>query len=95
MRSVSGNEAILEYCSQKAEQFGYKMFGADEKTCWSGDDPENTYNLYGQSTKCSKSKQTGYGSGREFNGDIFVYVLSKWGMFQEGVKNASFIQIVN
>lgn len=71
--SVKGNDAIFEYCKEKAEKFGYKIFGADDKTCWSGTDGMNTYNSYGESKKCSVSKKTGYGSGKELNADMFVY----------------------
>ena len=68
-----GNDAIFEYCKEKAQTFGYKIFGADDKACWSGDDAANSYDDYGKSKKCSVSKKTGNGSGKELNGDIFVY----------------------
>ena len=67
---------MFEYCKAKAEQFGYQTFGVDDKDCWSGGKAEETYDDYGKSTKCSVSK-TGNGSGKELNGDIFVYQLSK------------------
>ncbi|XP_078346606.1 uncharacterized protein LOC144631897 [Oculina patagonica] len=75
--SVSGHDAVFEYCKAKAETFGYKTFGVDDKACWSGDKAEETYDDYGKSDKCSVSKKTGNGSGKELNGDIFVYHLSK------------------
>ena len=52
------------------------MFGADDKGCWSGDDAESTYDKYGESTLCDFSKQTGHGSGKDKNGDVFVYKLA-------------------
>ena len=50
---VKGVEAIFNYCKAKAEAFGYNMFGADNKNCWSGDNAEGTYNTYGVSNLCS------------------------------------------
>ncbi|KAL9955604.1 hypothetical protein ACROYT_G036949 [Oculina patagonica] len=73
--SVTGPDAIFDYCKEKAEALGYKMFGADDKSCWSGDDAESTYNKYGESTGCTFSKKTGHGSGQDKNGDVFVYKL--------------------
>lgn len=75
MRSVAGPDAIFDYCKGKAEATGYKMFGADDKNCWSGDDPENTYNKYGDSILCLFSRKTGHGSGQDKNGDVYVYKL--------------------
>ncbi|KAL9955598.1 hypothetical protein ACROYT_G036941 [Oculina patagonica] len=69
---IQGNDNIFEYCRAKAETFGYKVFGADDKNCWSGDDAENTYDYWGESSKCFVGK-SGNGSGRETNGDMFVY----------------------
>ena len=76
--SVSGPDAIFDYCKAKAEANGYKMFGADDKNCWSGANPESTYNKYGASTQCSISRSTGNGAGAASTGDMFVYKL-KWG----------------
>ena len=39
---AKGPDAILDYCKEKAEVFGFKIFGADNKSCWSGDDAKNT-----------------------------------------------------
>ena len=47
---VEGNDNIFEYCKQKAEAYGYKLFGADDNNCWSGDDAENSYDIYGDSS---------------------------------------------
>lgn len=69
---IQGNDNIFDYCKAKAESFGYKMFGAEDKNCWAGDDAENTYDRYGESSTCSISK-SGNGSGKEINGDMFVY----------------------
>ena len=63
---------------EKAEAFGFKIFGADNKNCWSGDDAENTYKKYGESKLCEFSRKTGHGSGLDKNGDVFVYKLA-WG----------------
>ncbi|KAL9955603.1 hypothetical protein ACROYT_G036947 [Oculina patagonica] len=73
--SVTGPDAIFDYCKEKAEALGYKMFGADDKSCWSGKDAESTYNKYGESSGCTFSKKTGHGSGQDKNGDVFVYKL--------------------
>lgn len=75
--SLSGPDAIFDHCKGKAESFGYKVFGADDKNCWSGDDAENTYNKYGGSaTPCVFSKaNTGHANGRDKFGDVFVYKL--------------------
>lgn len=73
--SVSGVNAIADYCKAKAETFGYKMFGADNKNCWSGDQAESTYNKYGESNLCSFKSKTGNGAGNDNNGDVFVYKL--------------------
>lgn len=69
---IQGSDNIFEHCRKKAESFGYKLFGADDKSCWAGDDAENTYDKYGQSSTCSVNNN-GNGSGRELNGDMFVY----------------------
>lgn len=71
---VEGNDNIFEHCKQKAEGDGYKLFGVDDNNCWSGDDAENSYDMYGESSKCSVSK-SGNGSGKEANEDMFVYRL--------------------
>lgn len=75
--SASDNDALFEYCKAKAETFGYETFGVDDRACWSGDKADETYDDYGNSGKCSVSKKTGNGSGKELNGDIFVYQLGK------------------
>ena len=75
--SVSGPDAIYDFCKEKAESSGYKLFGVDEKNCWSGD--ENTYNKYGGSDQCDFSKGgTGHASGQDMYGSVFVYKL-EWG----------------
>ncbi|XP_078346340.1 uncharacterized protein LOC144631705 isoform X1 [Oculina patagonica] len=61
----------FEYCSAEAKKFKYKVFGVDDQNCWSGDDAENTYDKYGESSQCSVKK--GKGIGKQINGDIFVY----------------------
>ena len=73
---ISGNDAMFEFCKAEAEKFGYQTFGVDDKSCRSGVKAEETYDDYGKSTKCSVSK-SGNGSGRELNGDVFVYQLSE------------------
>ena len=73
--SVSGNQGnrnVFEHCRDKAESFGYKLFGADNKNCWSGNDAENTYDDHGASSECYVNNQ-GYGIGSEINGDMFIY----------------------
>ena len=73
--SVSGNQGnrnVFEHCRDKAESFGYKLFGVDNKNCWSGNDAENTYDDHGVSSECYVNNQ-GYGVGSEINGDVFVY----------------------
>ncbi|XP_078347947.1 lactadherin-like [Oculina patagonica] len=77
VRSVSGNDAVFEYCKAKAEEFAFETFGVDDQACWSGDKAEETYDDYGKSDRCSVSQKTGNGSGKELNGDMFVYQLSK------------------
>ncbi|XP_078346432.1 neuropilin-2-like [Oculina patagonica] len=74
--SVTGPDAIFDYCRGKAEAFGYKMFGADDKSCWSGDDAESTYNKYGESHLCDVNRKTGHGVGKDKNGDVYVYKLA-------------------
>ena len=69
-------DAIFNYCKGKAEAFGYKMFGADDKSCWSGDNAKSTYKKYGESKQCDFSKKTGNGSGKSVNGNVFVYELA-------------------
>ena len=71
---VTGNDDIFKHCAEKAEAFGYKVFGADDKNCWSGDMAETTYDDHGTSAQCSISK-SGNGSGKETNLDMFVYRL--------------------
>ena len=71
---IDGDDNIFEYCKQKAEAYGYKLFGADDNNCWSGDDAENSYDMYGAASKCSVSK-SGNGSGSERNENMFVYRL--------------------
>ena len=74
--SAKSPDAIFNYCKMKAEALGYKIFGADNKSCWSGDDAKNTYKKYGESKRCDFSKKTGNGSGKTINGDAFVYELA-------------------
>ncbi|XP_078346362.1 uncharacterized protein LOC144631716 isoform X2 [Oculina patagonica] len=74
--SVTGPDAIFDHCKGKAEAFGYKMFGADDKSCWSGDDAESTYNKYGESHLCDVNRKTGHGAGKDKNGDVYVYRLA-------------------
>ena len=69
---LQGNDNIFEYCKAKAESLDYKLFGADDKNCWADNDGNNTYDKYGESSTCSVSK-SGNGSGKEINGDMFVY----------------------
>ena len=69
---IQGNDNIFEYCKGKAESFGYKLFGVDDNTCWADNDGKNDYDKYGESSTCSVSK-SGNGSGKEINGDMFVY----------------------
>lgn len=74
--SVSGADAIYEYCKEKAETLGYTMFGADEKNCWSDDDAENNYDKYGESKLCKFSKKgTGNAHGEDKYGNVFVYKM--------------------
>ena len=68
-----GPDKVFEYCRGKAEAIGYRMFGVDDKNCWSGDVPESTYDKYGESKLCVFSRKTGNGSGKDRNGDVFVY----------------------
>ena len=72
VNNLQGNENIFEHCSKRAKTFGYTVFGVDDKNCWAGSDAENTYDKDGESSKCTVGK-TGYGSGKEINGDMFVY----------------------
>ena len=68
---------MFEYCKSEAEELGYKIFGVDDKACWSGDSAEDTYDDNGKSIKCPVTFNTGNGSGRNINGDIFVYQLEE------------------
>lgn len=72
VENYQGNENIFDHCRKKAESFGYKLFGADDKTCWADKSGKNKYELYGKSSECSIGK-SGKGSGRDVNGDMFVY----------------------
>ena len=77
--SVSGPDAIYDYCKAKAESASRKVFGADEKNCWSGGNAESTYNKYGGSSQCVFSRAgTGHANGQEKYGSMFVYKL-EWG----------------
>lgn len=75
--SVRGNDAMFEYCKSEATALGYKTFGVDDKACWAGDSAEETYDDNGKSTECSVNRKTGNGSGRDINGDVFVYQLEE------------------
>ncbi|KAL9955596.1 hypothetical protein ACROYT_G036938 [Oculina patagonica] len=55
--SVSGHDAVFEYCKAKAETFGYKTFGVDDKACWSGDKAEETYDDYANEVKTGLTKR--------------------------------------
>ena len=74
--SAESPDAVFNYCKGKAEALGYKVFGADNESCWSGDDAKNTYKKYGESKLCEFSKRTGNGLGNTVNGDVFVYELA-------------------
>ena len=69
---IQGNDNIFLYCKEKAESLGHELFGVDDKICWADNDGENKYDRYGKSSTCSVSK-SGNGSGKEINGDMFVY----------------------
>lgn len=69
-------DQIFDYCKGKAEALGYKIFGADNKSCWTGKNAKSTYKKYGESKLCDFSKRTGNGSGKTVNGDVFVYELA-------------------
>ncbi|PFX32014.1 Hemicentin-1 [Stylophora pistillata] len=73
VESVSGTEAIVKYCQERATKFGYKIFCVDNKGCWSGDNAASVYDDYGRSKGCTMSKKTRNGVGSEINADIFVY----------------------
>lgn len=66
-----GNENIFLHCRDGAKRDNKTVFGVDDKNCWTGVDAENTYDRYGESSKCTV--KAGYGSGKEINGDMFVY----------------------
>ena len=68
--SAKGPDAIFNYFKGKAEALGYKIFGADNESCWSGDEK------YGESKLCDFSKRTGNGSGKAVNGGVLVYELA-------------------
>lgn len=72
---LSGPDEIYDLCKMKAEQLGYKLFGATDKNCLSGDDAENTYNTYGGSKRCVFSKGTAHANGRDIDDNMFVYRL--------------------
>ena len=74
--SAESPDAVFNYCKGKAEALGYKVFGSDNESCWSGDDAKNTYKKYGESKLCEFSKRTGNGLGNTVNGDVFVYELA-------------------
>lgn len=71
---IQGIDNKFEYCKEKAETFGYKAFGVDDKNCWSGDNAESTFAYWGKSSGCTVSKK-GNGAGSEVNGNMFVYRL--------------------
>lgn len=73
--SAKDPDGIFDYCKEKAEALSFKIFGVDDKNCWSGD-VENTYTKYGESKLCEFSGKTGNGSGLDKNGDVFVYKLA-------------------
>jgi len=74
--SAKAPDRIFDYCKEKAENNGYKIFGADDKSCWTGRNAKSTYKKYGESKLCDFSKKTGNGSGKTVNGDVFVYELA-------------------
>ena len=67
VENYQGKENILEACTKKAENSGYKVFGVDDKNCWADKSGKNKYDVYGESSECRK------GSGSEIDGDMFVY----------------------
>ncbi|RMX52480.1 hypothetical protein pdam_00013778 [Pocillopora damicornis] len=67
VENYQGKENILEACTKKAEDSGYKVFGVDDKNCWADKSGKNKYDVYGESSECRK------GSGSEIDGDMFVY----------------------
>ena len=74
--SVKNPDQIFDYCKGKAEALGHEIFGADNKSCWTGTNAKRTYMKYGESKLCDFSKKTGNGSGTTVNGDVFVYELA-------------------
>lgn len=62
-------------CVKKADEEGIKLFGMDDKRCWTTDsldsNPGNTYNKFGSSGQCTEKKGLSTGLSKSFT--LFVY----------------------
>ena len=78
--SVSGADAIFNYCKTKAESSGYKIFGVDDKNCWSDNMKDYRYDKYGKSKQLCLFSNAGTGNahGQHKYGNVFVYKM-EWG----------------
>lgn len=75
--SVSGADAIFNYCKTKAESSGYKIFGVDDKNCWSDNMKDYRYDKYGKSKQLCLFSNAGTGNahGQHKYGNVFVYKM--------------------
>ena len=69
--SISQISKRFSACEKEAKAKGIKLFGMDDKRCWTSDDPEKSFNKFGKSGLCKKKKQ--FGTGFTESHTVFVY----------------------
>ena len=69
--SISQIGKRFDACVKEAKAQGIKLFGMDDKRCWTSDNPEKSYDKIGKSGLCKKKKD--YGTGFTESLTVFVY----------------------
>ena len=69
--SISQIGKRFDACVKEAKAQGIKLFGMDDKRCWTSDNPEKSYDKFGKSGLCKKKKA--YGTGFAESLTVFVY----------------------
>ena len=63
-------------CVDAADKAGVKVFGLDDKRCWTGD---GSYSKYGSSDQCQKAKKGDLHMGLKDKGTMYVYSKDRKG----------------
>ena len=75
--SISQISKRFSACGKEAKAKGIKLFGMDDKRCWTSDDPEKSFKKFGKSGLCMTKKE--YGTGFTKSLTVFVYRMDDKG----------------